>query len=208
MRRELTDDRAVILAGYDSRIDSLRADIEVKTLALTDIMTEMSAVPERDVVETVTEERQLKDNSLSGFFTLLAGLTGREIDIIILIFAVMLGIALDLTGFSFVLVETAIETGKTAKLRAIRAVETMNETDETVFETINETYETGANKAKIISLNVKKIATYDDFAEYILDNNLDAESLTLKDFPALKKATFYRWKKEFRETDDRHSETK
>lgn len=201
MRRELTEDRSAILAGYDSKISELRTEMQAEIAVLTGIIVEMAEIPEREVIETVTEERQLKDNSLSGFFILLGGLTGIKIDIIILAFAVMIGIALDLTGFSFAI----IETGETAKIKEIKGIETVVETIETTSETIEthvETVETDSETgANIVSLiNVKKIKSYDDFAAYISDNNLKDKALTYESFPELPRSTFFRYLKKYRET--------
>jgi len=196
LRRELTGDRAAILEGYDSQIDDLRSRLQVETAVLTGIMVEMSEVPEREVVETITEERQLRDNSLAGFFVLMSDLTGAEVYSIILLFAVLLGIALDLTGISFVLVENAntaaetmLDTVDTAKSTALEVIETVVETDVDKPSTLSMVQST----AKIICL--KKIDCYENFEEYVIANNLDAETLTPSNFPNVPRSTFYKYKK-------------
>lgn len=125
---------------------------------------------------------QLKDNSLSGFFTLLSTITGLQINTILIAFSVIIGIALDMTGLCFAILKQA-QRPKSAMKNKPKT----NERDKT----------TKPDSNKVI-----EIKNYNDFIKYADTNGLDLLNLKYTEFikfvPEFKKSTFYSYVKKLR----------
>ena len=216
LRRELTNDRTEILAGYDTRIDSLRTEIADMNSILDGLTIQMGQTEQREVIETITEERRLKDGSLAGYFVLLSGFTELHVDSIVIIFAVVVGIALDITGLAFCILEKARREPEPAaekpevdleEIQQLRQVlEQYKDRETELLKTLeaNQGQDKEEDTTKVVRLPDKRIAikTYKDFCKAIADNGLKISDLKYKkilELVELNKSTFYKYLREYKE---------
>lgn len=182
-RKELADKKIELTNFYDTKIESLKSEFDEKALLLEGL--------DGNEIEVKT----LKKNAIAGFFETMANITKANIDNVILVFAIALGVILDtasiaLTFDSSFSYQNKREFNKDmTKYKNVKAMK--RELDEKVKDYDDD-------KSRVIS--------YDDFIKYIDDNDLDVNEISFSDFKSLipiPKSTFYnflnRYKKDFLE---------
>jgi hypothetical protein len=182
-RKELSDKKIELTNFYDTKLAGLKTELDEKTKLL-------DGLDGGDI-----EVRKLKNNAIAGFFETIANTTKTNIDTIILIFAIALGVILDtasiaLTFDSSFSYQNKREFNKDmTKYKNVKAMKM--ELDE---------------KIKDFEEEKPKVLSYDDFVKYIDENDLDVSEINFNGFKSLvPRSTFYsflnKYKKDFLDVD-------
>jgi hypothetical protein len=220
-RRELAEDRNVLIDSYDRRISDLRTELNEKNELLMSLSTGMAQS------QNMTETRRLSDNAVAGLFTTISDLSGASIENLVLWYAMALGVIIDLSGAVLALVEgftvPEIVTKKKPAKKKSPLLGTENVTDETLGLTqmelelpvdepvgtmepleTNGPSEEDTSPTHIFNEKIKpeakeqKQTKYDHFVSFVESNGIDVLGLTysklMKIAPSLKmsKTTYHR----------------
>lgn len=163
-RKELADKKIELTNFYDKKIAEIKNELDTKILELNDI--------DGNEVDIKT----LKNNAIAGFFETIATVTKINIDNVILIFAVALGVILDVASIALTFDSTFSYNNKREFKKDITKYKNMHLMKKELKDKSEETKE-HEKKDKIINFN--------DFIEYIENNNLDFDHINFNNFKDL-----------------------
>lgn len=179
-----------------------REEIENKKLELTNMYdkkinnTTWQLNEAKKVLENIDvgiqEKRTLKNNAIANFFQTLSNVASLDIDNIILIFAIALGVLLDVISVSLIF-DSAFSY---ANKRAFNK-------DNTAFKNIRKINKELKEKEYTEELQetANTIINISDFIKYCTENNIDIDNIKYKDVQdVIKQSTYYKYMDKIKET--------
>lgn len=175
-RKEIEDKKLELTTMYDKKINNA-------TWQLNEKKKELEAIP-----TGTQEEKILKNNPIANFFETFANVLNADIDLIITIFAIALGVLLDLISVSLTFDSAFSYQNKRSFNKDMTNFKNLREINKKLKDYDNdedETKPTGTD-SNIINLT--------DFVRYCADNNIDIDTIEYKDVKGvIKQSTFYKY---------------
>lgn len=176
-RNTYNEQKKATMSLYDTKINVLKP-------VLADAQAKLDATD-----KTPKKIMELQNTPLAGLFDTMAKTFKINIDTIITVFAVFIGIAMDLCMIAFSYDKAMSYKSATEKKLAEKKLETVHNKNVTV--------KTEKKKISKIIIEANEITSYSDFVAYVEDNNLNPMSLRYSDFKGtIKEQSFYKWKKD------------
>lgn len=177
-RQELSNKKIELIGFYDNKITALKTDYDNK-------------VNELNTIDSTPQElKKLKNNPIAGFFETISNAFNIQVDSIIMFFAIMLGVALDVASIAFTFDRSYSYENKRSFNKHQTVFKNLKLTDATL--------KTGSDD---------KILNFDDFIQFVNKNDLDIDSLKysqVSDY--ISKTSFYRWMDQYKNGSEEQSE--
>lgn len=178
-RENLANKKIELTNFYDTKLNPLRIELDEK-------ITKLGEIDRKN-----TEIKTLKNNAIAGFFETISNVTTVNIDNVILIFAIALGVILDTASIALTFDSSFSYQNKRSFNK-----------DMTNYKNIRRIKRELDDKIEDDETEECKIISYDDFVKYIEKNDIDFDNIkyiNFKDF--MTKNSFfnfyYKYKKEF-----------
>lgn len=178
-RKELADKKIELTNFYDIKINNLSWQLSEK-------IKELENIDGKEI-----EEKVLKNNAIANFFLTISNVTKTNIDNIILIFAISLGVILDMASIALTFDSSFSYQNKRAFNSDITKIKTMRTIKKELDKKIDDE---GTKDYRILN--------YNDFVNHIKKYNLDFEEIKFSNFKELMSKNnffnyYYKYKKEF-----------
>lgn len=182
-REKIEQQKTELKAKYEKQIND-------KTFNYNQANLELSEMDDAEI-----KVQTLKDTTIAGFFGTVSNVFETSIDLIVLIFAVVLGFCLDLAAIICTFFGEFQYTSKREMRKEITEIKHAREIQEYKKKIDKEK----STVKKDIGISAKQITTYHDFEEYIYNNNIDLEEYTHKNFKDIvpNRDNFNYWRKKY-----------